>query len=463
MTRRDIFKVAGVTAAVAATTSLAGCAADSAAPAEAPAVAPAAMLMGPSKGKRVVIIGAGYGGLKAAKEIRKGDASIEVVVLDKRDIFFSCPFSNALLGGLEGVTVDTLTRDLYSGAQKYGYSMIQATVTGIDKASKTVMTNNGNITYDKLVLSPGIEYDYKKSFPTWTDEKILHVSQAAPAAFKPGSEHLALKRLLDNMEEGNVVITIPSGKYRCPPGPSERASMIANWMKKEDIPGKVILLVDGAKFSKQGAFVESWKDIYGDKLEFVLNAAITDVDMDKKTVTYKQIVGVDKQDNDIVETKTVSFAVLNLVPKMKASPVVGMAGVAQNAWGGLAHAGASFASKDDANIYGIGDITGHGLPPSGQSANWTATYAAKEIVAALNGKTYDITTVLPFAAANVCYSMVGEGPEEGIRVTHEYSFNGTVLKGKGNVPKDGGDKYRSAGTGKALREWYRGIMDDMFL
>jgi sulfide dehydrogenase [flavocytochrome c] flavoprotein chain len=454
MTRRDLFKVAGVAAAASA---LSACtSANTGTSAEAGVASKE--LMPKSKGKRVVIIGGGFGGLTAAKYIKKGDASIEVVVLEQKDIFMSCPFSNGLYGGLEGVTLDVLSRDLYSGATANGYELIQTKVTAIDRASQVVNTTCGTINYDILVLSPGIAYDYKGQFPDWSADKIRDIQQNAPAALMPGSEHLALKRQLDNMESGNVIITVPAGKYRCPPAPFERASMVAAWMKKEGIEGKVIILNATAEIAKGAAFKESWKDLYGDMVEHRDNCKIKDIDTVKGVVTYDQTVGEDK-----FETKTEKFAVMNFIPKNMASPVVTMSGVKTNPWGGVIMNGASFASKTDPKVYAIGDVVGHAVPPSGQSANWTAKEAAKEIVAQLGGKTYKLN--LPFTAANVCYSLVSDKPEEAIMVKHDYDFNGTVIAAKASVPKaqDGNGKFRGKSVAKLTREWYRGIMDDMFM
>lgn len=460
MERRDLFKLTGLGIAAAATTTLTGCAGQPDAPS---AMMSAKSLLPKSTGKRVVIIGGGFGGLTAAKYLRKQDKSVEVIVLEKRDIFMSCPFSNSLLGGLEDVTLDTLTHDLYSGASNHGYELIQSTVTDIDANKKMVHTNLGSIDYDILLLSPGIAYDYKGQFPTWSDAKIREVQQKAPAAMMAGSEHLALKRMLDDMDDGNIIITKPNGKYRCPPAPFERASMIANYMEKEEIEGKVIILNSSEGISKGAAFKESWKDLYSSKLEHRDNCTILDVDFDKGIITYNQVVGVDKDEEDILEKKTEKFAVLNLIPQNIANPVVQMAGVetTNDSFGKVKMNGASFRTKSHKDIYAVGDVVGHAIPPSGQTANWSAKQAAGEIIAALNGKSYKLD--LPYKTANVCFSMVGDGPEEAIMVTHDFSFNGSVIKGKGNVPKTGGTKYRSKNTAKATREWYRGIMDDMFL
>jgi len=447
--RRDLFKLGAVAAAATITATQVSASTETKAQ-------ETSKLKDKSKGKRVVIIGGGFGGLSAAKYIRKQDSSIEVIVLEKNSIFMACPYSNTYLGELKETTLKRLTHDLYSGAKIYGYDIIQTTVTDIDRKAKSVSTTDGTIDYDILVLSPGIAYDYKGQFPNWSDEKIRDVAQNAPAAMITGSEHLALKRMLEDMDGGNVIITKPEGKYRCPPAPFERASMIAHYMEKEDIPGKVIILNSSKGIAKGKAFKESWKEVNKGSVEHRDDCEILDVDMEKGTITYNQEVAEDKY-----KKITEKFAVLNLIPKNKANPVTLMAGVKTNAWGGVIMNGASFQSKTDPNIYAIGDVVGHALPPSGQTANWTATMAAQEIAAQLNGKTWKMS--FPYRSANVCYSVVGA--DEAIMVTHDMSFDGKVIKGKGHVPKpkDGNGKYRSKGVAKLASSWFDGIMNDMFV
>lgn len=416
--------------------------------------------------KRVVIIGGGFGGLTLAKQLRIKDKNIEVVVLEKRDIFMACPFSNTYLGGLQGVTLETLTHDYYAPAQAHGYSFIQTEVTDIDRTKKVVTTTGGTIAYDILVLSPGIAYDYEKQFPKWSKEKIAKVAQKCPAALIPGSEHLALKRELNDMEDGDVVIIPPaSGKYRCPPAPYERAAMIANYMKQEGINGKVIILdTRGGKFAKGKAFQESWKEIYNDRIVYKGLTKIVDIDPDKKEIAYIEFKDPDDLDGT---KKTVKYEVCNFIPINKAHPIVQKAGIETNSAGFALMDGASFRSKTDSSIYVTGDAVSHKIPPSGQTAIWGAKRAAEEIAAALKGKSFDSKSGLPAQNANVCFSMVNGNPEEAIMVTHEFSIdpNSGNLKGKGSVPKpkDGNGKYRSKGTGKLTREWFEGVKRELFL
>ena len=421
---------------------------------------------------QVVVIGGGFGGLTVASELKKHNADIDVLVIEKNDTFMSCPVSNTYLGKLEDMTLGKFIFDYAKPVEKYGYSMLKAEVTDIDRKHKHVHTSQGVVAYDILVLSPGIAYDYENQFPKWDKNKIAHISRVAPGALIPGSEHIALERLLADMEDGNVIITVPAGKFRCPPAPFERACMIAAYMKKEDIRGKVIMLNPTNSIAKGAAFKEAWSELYGDMIEHIDFATIQDVDTDSKTVTYIHKVPTGKKDPDTGDAilkpveKKVSYEVLNLIPNNKANPVVMMADleVTSDSFHKVLMNGCSFQTKTDENVYAVGDVVGHAIPPSGQTANWAGKQCAAEIVHKLAGKKFTLPVEkTPVPAGNVCYSMVGDDPQEGIMVTHDFSWTGTVIKGKGNVPKDPKTgKFRSTGTAKALHDWYRGITSDLF-
>lgn len=451
MNRRDTFKLAGVAAAAVAMPNMAMASGKAAAK--------------KAGGKSVVIIGGGFGGLTMAKALKKKDKDIDVTVIEKNNIFMACPFSNALLGGLDGVSLSTFVGDYFRPSTKYGYNFVHTEVTAIDRKAKTVTTTSaGIIAYDILVLSPGIAYDYEKQFPEWDADKIAQVAQACPAALIPGNEHIALLRQLENMDDGNVIIVPPAkGKFRCPPAPYERTAMVANYIKNEGIKGKVIVLdTRGGKFAKAKAFKESWADLFPDIIEYKGLTQVTDVDPVAKKITYIEFKDADDEKG---VSKTEKYEVCNLMPINKCSPVIAMAGVETNDSGFGLMDGYSFRSKTDSSIYIVGDAVTHAIPPSGQTAIWSANRAAGQIVAQLNGKVNDPKAGLPAKAANVCFSMVGGKPEEAIMVTHTISADKSgKLKGKGNVPKpkDGGGKFRSKGTARATREWFGGVMRELF-
>ncbi|MBE0496554.1 MAG: FAD-dependent oxidoreductase [Campylobacterales bacterium] len=456
LNRRDVLKVGGLSVVAAA---IGGC--GSLTQPEAPSKTQKThmWLMPQPKGNRVVVVGGGFGGLALAKSVRQNNPESEVVVLERRDLFFSCPFSNTYLGELDDVDLGVLTRDYYGPAKEFGYRFVQCEVVGIDRAAKTVSTSLGDIEYDVLVLSPGIAYAYDQQFPQWDASKISRVAQEAPAAMIAGSEHLAFKRQLEQMDDGDVVITVPFGKYRCPPAPYERACMIAHYMEKEGIEGKVIIL-DAAKEpqAKAGAFKEAFNDLFKDRIVFVGEVKIKEVDVEAKEIVYTT-----EDESFTLKEHVLPYQVLNLIPQNKANPVIAMAGIETNAWGGAKLKGAGFVSVSDPSVYVVGDCVGHGIPASGQSANWAGKRAGKQIASRLGGKAVDEMVELPYKNANMCYSMVGADPEEAVMVTHEFVYENGMLVGKGFVPKDAtSGKFRTTQLGRATREWYRGIMSDMF-
>lgn len=461
MERRDLFKIAGV--GVAAIT-LSAC--SSSKVASSSLVTVQKVMRKKTKGKRVVVVGAGFGGLTIAKQLRKEDKTLEVIVLEKKDVFMACPYSNAYLGGIKGATLDKLMHDFYEPAISYGYEFIRAEVIAIDRVSKVVSTTSGSIDYDILVLSPGISYNYEGQFPDWDADKISLVSKRCPAGLIPGSEHLALKRELEDMDDGDFVIVPPAkGKYRCPPAPYERASMVANYMNNEEIEGKVIILdTRGGKFAKGKAFKESWEDLYKDRVVYVGRSEIVDVDPLKKVITYKEFA--DKEDKKGI-VKTINYQVCNLIPNNKANPLIKLSGIETNDLGYAKMDGTSFRSISDKSIYVIGDCVGHKIPPSGQTAIWGAKRAALEIVAGFGGESFESSEGLPAKNANICFSMINGNPDEAIMVTHDFSLNPKTgnLKGKGTVPKpkDGDGKYRSKGVAKLTNEWFDGVMRELFL
>lgn len=465
LSRRDLLKFAGISAAAAA---VSGCTAAAGAAPSAKGSAASGKLLGKHQ---VVIIGGGWGGLTVAKELKKIDPKFDVAIIEKNDSFMSCPFSNCNLGGIEGVNLNVLTHDYAQAIEKNGYGMLHAEVTGIDREAKVVHTTKGGVGYDILVLAPGIDYNYKGQFPAWSDAKIAKAKRVAPAALIPGGEHIALDRLVKNMEGGDVVITVPAGKYRCPPAPFERASMIANYMQNEGIEGKVIILNETAAIAKGAAFKEAWAEVNKGNVEHRDNCKIVDVDFDKKEITYVQTVFKDKDDTEGVKTThTIKYGIFNLIPHNMSNPVIEMAGVATTPDGfkkvkmaSTPEKPVSFQTATDKNVFAVGDVVGHAIPPSGQSAIWSGKECAKEIAHILHGKSYSVASALPYKSANVCYSMVNGNPEEAIMVNHEFMVSGPVIGSKGSVPKDEKTgKFRTSGLAKATRDWYKGAMRDLF-
>ncbi len=417
-----------------------------------------------ASGKSVVIVGGGFGGLTVAKSLRSLDTSIEVTLIEKNSLFMAYPLTNSLLGGVEHVALDDFIADYYQPAQNHGYCFVNATVTDIDRESKVVISTVGDFAYDVLVLSPGIAYDYKRQFPHWSKNKINKVSQNAPAGLILASEILALKRKIESLKGGDVVIIPPAvDKYKCPPAPYERASMIASYIKSKKLKSKVIILdTKNGEFSKDKAFFESWKDLYPNIIEYRGLTEVKDIDLASKSISYVEFA-------DIKDTKGVEkiqkYEICSLMPINRCSPVIEMAKIDRDDNGYAIMDGYSFKSKTDDRVYVVGDAVTHDIPASAQTAMWSATKASLQILAQLNNKVYDPIAQLPAKSASICFSTVSSDPEEAIMITHSFDADGNGLlvakRDLASIAKTDG-KYRSTDIAKASRDWFASVMKELF-
>jgi sulfide dehydrogenase [flavocytochrome c] flavoprotein subunit len=391
--RRDFLKLT----AAAATLSAAGCA-----------------TTGASKG-RVVVIGGGFGGATAAKYIRMWDPSIDVVLVEREASFVSCPISNLVLGGYS--TMQEITTG-YDGLRRHGVQVVRDEAVAVDAAKKTVrLARGGDLTYERLVLSPGIDF-------TFGDVAGYEAAMGAGGvlhAWKAGPQTVALRKQLEEMKDGGVyVISVPMAPYRCPPGPYERACIVAAYFKQAKPRSKVLVLdANPDVTSKPGLFKAAWKDLYGGTLEYRGNSKAIGVDAKARTIK--------------LEVEDVKGDVLNVVPPHGAGDIARKAGLVagNNRWCDVDWR--TMESKAVKGLHVLGDATlsAGGMPKSGSMANNHAKIAAAAIVEILNGRAPQPVKIL-----NTCYSFVS--PKEAIRVSsvHEWDATQSTLipvKGSGGV------------------------------
>ncbi len=413
MKRRDFIKFAGAI-------SLAGCA--SAVPSKA----------------RVVVIGGGFGGATAAKYIRMWDPAIDVVLIERESAFVSCPISNLVLGGYSNM--QEISHG-YDGLQRHGVQVVRDEATAIDPAKKIVRTaRGGDIAYERLVVSPGIDFtfgDIQGYEEAMQSGRVLH-------AWKAGAQTEALRKQLVDMRDGGVVVlSIPLAPYRCPPGPYERASMIAAYLKQAKPRSKLLVLdANPDVTSKGGLFKAAWKDLYAGVLEYRGNARATGVDA--KSMTVK------------LEVEDVKGDVLNVVPPHRAGNIAQQAGLitTNNRWCDVDWR--TMESKKVPGIHVLGDATlsAPGMPKSASMANNHAKIAAAAIVGALSGRGAGSEPKI----INTCYSFVSQ--KEAIRVSsvHEWDAGqGTLIAVKGS---GGVSAARSEAEGTYAWNWARTIWAD---
>jgi sulfide dehydrogenase [flavocytochrome c] flavoprotein chain len=355
----------------------------------------------PKTGKRVVVIGGGWGGATAAKYVRLAHPSIEVIVLEPQKQFISCPLSNLVLSGVRTQQSLTMSFDTLRG---HGVKLLHEEASGIDAAARRVRVGEGYLEYDRLILSPGIDFqwDQIEGLPQAKDA-ILH-------AWKAGPQTVALALQIQSMADGGVfVLTIPPAAYRCPPGPYERICQVAWYLKNKKPRAKLIALDANQNIvSKTGLFRAAWKDY--PNIDYRPSNKVVKVDVAARTVTTE--LG-----------DTVKYDVLNLIPPQRAANIAVEAELvgADKRWCEVDHV--TYESVKAKSIHIIGDSTiGLPVPKSGTVANAMGKIAANAVVSLINGR-----PVIPMPPINTCYSWVND--REAMAVINSYRIeNGKVVQ-----------------------------------
>lgn len=391
-------------------------------------------------GGRVVVVGGGFGGATCARFIRRIDPHIAVTLVEASPTFTACPFSNLVIVGL---------RDLK--AQEFGYDKLaadQVTVqmspaTAIDTQGRNVTLGNGaSLPYDRLVLSPGIDIRWD-GLPGYTEA----AAERMPHAWKAGEQTLLLRRQLEAMEDGGtVVISAPANPFRCPPGPYERASLIAYYLKTKKPKSKLIVLDAKDAFSKQGLFQAAWKALYPN-LEWVSLSSggkVTSVDAGAMTLV-----------TDFARHKA---DVANVIPPQKAGRIAEIAGAADRT-GWCPIDPATFESKLQPNIHVIGDASIAGaMPKSAFTANAQAKVCAAAVAKLIAGGKPDDPRLI-----NTCYSLVA--PDYGISVAGVYRPADGQLKdveGSGGVSPINAPASTRAAEATFANGWFSTITQEVF-
>jgi sulfide dehydrogenase [flavocytochrome c] flavoprotein chain len=388
MTRRQFLRSSSVGLGLGLASGLAGC---------------AGSMKGdfaPKSGRRVVVIGGGWGGATAARYVRMADPSIEVILIEPNKEFVSCPFSNLVLSGLR--TIESLTQP-YDGLRRRGVKFIHESVTAIEPDTKRVRVGEGYLAYDRLVVSPGIDFQWEQveGLPAAKDT-VLH-------AWKAGPQTVELARQIQAMPDGGVfVLTVPPVAYRCPPGPYERICQVAWYLKANKPKSKVVVLDANQNIvSKTALFRAAWQ-------------AYPNIDYRASN----RVIAVDTSTKEVrTEFDRVKYDVLNLIPPQRAGAIAVQTDLvgADKRWCEVDHV--TYESVKQKGIHVIGDATiGLPVPKSGNVANNMGKAAALSIVSLLNGQAVPL-----MPPGNTCYSWVSN--REAIAVVNAYKIeNGKVVQ-----------------------------------
>lgn len=402
----------------------------------------APMVMGASHGRpKVVVVGGGAGGATVARYLAKDSkGEIDVTLVEPTRSYYTCFFSNLYIGGFRefssiGHTYGKLAAD-------YGINVVHDWAIGVDRDAKTVtLAGGGTLPYDRLVLSPGIDFK-DGAVPGWD----VTAQQKMPHAYKAGSQTQLLKAQLEAMPQGGTYCMVaPPNPFRCPPGPYERVSMVAHHLKANNPTGKILIVDPKPKFSKMALFQEGWSNHYDGMIEWVG----PDFGGDKVEVRPDAM-------EVVIDGEVTKVDVCNVIPAMKAGKIAEIAGVTNEAGWAPVHA-ATMASKADENIHVLGDSSHQGdMPKSGFAANSQAKVAAMAIRGALTG-----SKVFPAKFTNTCWSLIDT--DDGIKVGASYeATDEKIAKTDGFISKTGEDASLRKATFEESVGWYDGITSDMF-
>ena len=393
--------------------------------------------------KKVVVVGGGFGGATAAKYLRKLDSSIDVTLVEPNPTYYTCPFSNTVLGGIKDMS--EIAHGYGAMKNKHGVRVIHAKAKNVNSNSKTVTLDNGRkLDFDRAIVSPGVDlrFDSMEGYSQAATDKMPH-------SWKAGPQTALLRRQLENMRNGGTVLICPPGNpFRCPPGPYERTSLIAHYLKTHKPKSKIIILDAKEKFSKQSLFMSGWDLHYGDLIEWRAGTAGGKISrVDPQNMQVETEFGMEKGD------------VINFIPAQHAGKVARDSGLT-NKKGWCPVNQVTFESTLQPGIHVIGDASIAGkMPKSGFSANSQGKVAAAAIVSELAGQ-----EPIDPSYANTCYSLIT--PEHGISVAKVYKISDkkTIVgvKGSGGVSPKNEDPIVRRQEAIYTQGWYDAIVQDMF-
>ncbi|MFL4978385.1 MAG: FCSD flavin-binding domain-containing protein [Xanthobacteraceae bacterium] len=389
----------------------------------------------------VVVVGGGFAGASVARALKQLDRRIPVTLVEASRAFTACPFSNGVIAGMRDLSAQQFS---YEKVVADGVVLAPGTANLVDAQARSLIVGDGvRLRYDRLVLAPGIDIRWD-ALPGYDEA----AAERMPHAWKAGEQTLLLRRQLEAMEDGGlVVISAPANPFRCPPGPYERASLIAHYLKTKKPRSKLIVLDAKDAFSKQRLFQNAWKELYPGLLEWV------------SLSSGGKVTAVEPATNALVtDFGRHEAKVANVIPPQKAGRIAELAGVADRT-GWCPIDPVTFESKLVPNIHVVGDATiAGGMPKSAFTANAQAKVCAAAIAKLLRGEAPAEPKLI-----NTCYSLVA--PDYGIHVAGVYRpVNGvlTEVEGSGGVSKADAPRDVRAMEATFADSWFKTITSEVF-
>ncbi len=392
---------------------------------------------------RVVIIGGGFGGATVARYLRLGDPSVRVTLVEPKQVFYTCPLSNSVIGGLKNLRA--IAQTYTELADRYGVRVIHDQATAVEPVQKTIRLAGGDVlAYDRLVMAPGVDFIWEAI--EGYSERVARSSM--PHAYDAGAQTALLRRQLVALQDGqNVIIVAPKNPFRCPAAPYERASLIANDLKYEKPKSKIIILDEKDVFTKQDLFMLGWDRLYPGLIEWrsgSFGGKVERVNAARMTVA--------------TEFGDEKGGVINVIPPQKAGRIAFEAGLVDAA-GWCPIDPISFESRKQPGIHVIGDAAMMSpMPKSGMAANTQGKWLASWLVSAFGGQ-----PAKPAGLSSLCFSLIG--PDYAVSVAVGYDQTQTGLRERPDTVRltsKAATTRELAAEAVQSEQWYQAITRDIW-
>lgn len=384
---------------------------------------------------RVVVVGGGFGGATAARYLKLwGGPAVDVTLVERNGGFISCPMSNLVIAGAR----DALSLGHgYAALEAQGVKRVRGEVVGIDPAARSLqLADRSRLGWDRLILAPGVDF----TLDTVPGLAAALDSGRAVHAWKAGVQTLALRRQLEALPEGGVVlISIPKSPYRCPPGPYERACLIASYLRRAKPRAKLLVLDANPEVqSKKALFERAFAQHHAGVLEYRPNAEL------------KEVAG----DVARFEFEDVKADVLNLIPPQRAGDLARDFANVNGRWVGVDWLTMQAQAAPGVHVVGDAILSASGMPKSGHLANQQAKVAAAAVLQLMQGEAVDPAPVV----MNTCYSFVTPAEAMHVASVHQYDAAEKTMK---PVPGAGGvSAAASAQEAAYAQAWAENIWAD---
>jgi NADPH-dependent 2,4-dienoyl-CoA reductase/sulfur reductase-like enzyme len=390
---------------------------------------------------RVVVIGGGFAGASCARALWQLDPKLQVTLIEPNRTFTACPLSNEVIAGLRGIEAQQFGYDKVAAA---GITVIAQAATKVDAGARTVSLADGTpLGYERLVLAPGIDLRFD-ALPGYDEA----ASAKMPHAWKAGEQTVLLRKQLEAMEDGGlVVIASPAGPHRCPPAPYERASLIAYYLKTKKPRSKLIILDAKETFSQQRLFQNAWKELYPGLVEWV------------SLSQGGNLASVDPSTNTLItDFDQYTAQVANVIPPQKAGRIAALVGAADRS-GWCPIDPVTFESRLVPNVHVIGDAClGGALPKSAFSASTQAKACAGVVASLIAGNAPAASKLI-----GACYSLAA--PDYGFSIVGVYVPKNDLLvdvEGAGGTsPVEAPREFR-AREAVLAQAWFDTVTDEIF-